>query len=119
MRAWCGCVTFNGVKRALLQTSCLLVAVVGCATSAAAPTDASSPDSVSSDATDSAPQVIVGGANSDGSGFVDWSGGAARPAIITGIQGGQHVYVSVRTRNLNPQQVKITALVATPADCTP
>ena len=81
--------------------------------------DVASDGSMNGDGSDNTPQVLVGGANTDGSGFVDWSTGSARPPIVTGIQGGQHVFVSVRTRNLFPQQVKITSMVASPVDCTP
>jgi hypothetical protein len=95
-------------------------AFAGCATSTTpSAADAGIDLGSASDTTDNTPQVLVGGANSDGSGFVDWQSGIARPAIITGIQGGQHVFVSVRTRGLFPQQAKITATVATPVDCTP
>ena len=64
-----------------------------------------------------APELRIGGAADDGSGFVDWSGGGARPPIITGPQGGQHVWLSVRTRNLVPQKVEIAARLVTPETC--
>ncbi len=41
--------------------------------------------------------LLIGGANDDGTGFVDWHGATATPPIIMGPQGGQHVWVSVRT----------------------
>lgn len=106
----------------------LLTASIFCFWTACATGGTSAPDATSDlggVSSDNTPQVLVGGSNSDGTGFVDWSnsaigsGGIPRPPIIIGPQGGQHVYVSVRTRNLFPQQVKITATVATPADCTP
>ena len=107
------------MRRRLFIASFAFSCIACAASPAPSGSDAGSDMGSASDSSDNAPQVLVGGANSDGSGFVDWSQGTARPPIITGIQGGQHVYVSVRTRNLFPQQVKITAIVATPVDCTP
>ena len=107
-----------------MRTFSLLVMMVGifsgCAASAGADAaaDGGPVDGAAADGA-SAPMVLVGGANSDGSGFVDWSSTTPRPAIITGIQGGQHVFVSVRTRNIFPTQAKITAMVAAPETCEP
>jgi len=58
-------------------------------------------------ATPTQPTAWVGGANDDGSGFVDWRSGTARPTIIMGPQGGQHVYVSVRVAALWPKKIRM------------
>ncbi len=42
--------------------------------------------------------VQVGGASPSGNGFVDWSTLGTGAAIITGIQGGQHIWVSARAK---------------------
>ncbi len=106
------------MSRAHLLIVAGLIVWSGCAASSApASSDAVSSSDTSADSANNTPQVIVGGANDDGTGFVDWSSGLARPPIVTGIQGGQHVFVSVRTRNLYPVQVKINTMVATPVEC--
>lgn len=43
-------------------------------------------------------QVEVGGANASGYGFVDWSTPGTDATVITGIQGGQHIWVSARAK---------------------
>lgn len=57
------------------------------------------------------PQVVVGGALDPGTGFVDWADegvGLPTPAtIISGPQGGQHIWVSVRTKGLWPSKARI------------
>ncbi len=52
--------------------------------------------------------VIVGGANDDGTGFVDWHTSTVGPPIVMGPQGGQHIWVSVRTgRNFNASKMRL------------
>ena len=57
------------------------------------------------------PLLEVGGADELGNGFVDWSAGDAVPDVIYGIQGGQHIWVSVRVRKtpacLSPKKMRL------------
>lgn len=52
--------------------------------------------------------AAVGGAQDDGTGFVDWSDGTVKPRMIRGPQGGQHIWVTVRMTGLSPKQLKMT-----------
>lgn len=53
-------------------------------------------------------EVVVGGGDDEtGVGFVDWSTGQVTPPMIRGPQGGQHVWVAVRTRGLWPAKMRI------------
>lgn len=57
------------------------------------------------------PQAVVGGSFDHGAGFVDWTEqGADLPTpatIISGPQGGQHIWVSVRTKGLWPTKARM------------
>jgi hypothetical protein len=53
------------------------------------------------------PMVEVGGATDAGKGFIDWSDGQSSPAILRGPQGGQHIWVSVRARNVHPKKLRM------------
>lgn len=86
-----------------------------------APSGESATDGASTDASIDAsgpPVFQIGGAKDDGTGFVDWSGGTSTAPIITGIQGGQHVWVSVRTRNIPVHKAHLLIKLARPADCS-
>ncbi len=53
--------------------------------------------------------VIIGGANDDGTGFVDWHGATVKPHIIMGPQGGQHVWVMLHTsRDFYASKMRVT-----------
>ena len=52
--------------------------------------------------------VEIGGANDDGIGFVPWHDGLARPNIIRGLQGGQHIWVSIHTHALWPHKALVS-----------
>lgn len=54
------------------------------------------------------PKAIVGGSCDNGSGFIDWHGVEERPAIIRGIQGGQHIWASVRTQGLWAKKIRLS-----------
>lgn len=41
--------------------------------------------------------ITIGGATDDGTGFVDWHGATVSPPVVMGPQGGQHIWVSLRT----------------------
>jgi hypothetical protein len=53
------------------------------------------------------PSVWLGGSDKDGATFVDWSDGTVKPLIISGPQGGQHIWVSVRARNVYPSKLRM------------
>ncbi len=104
----------------LAQILSLLLCLTACGSSRPLPSvdaisgDIDLPDDVSSTADCPAPAKIgklpkawIGGANDDGTGFVDWRSGAVTPTIIMGPQGGQHVYVSVRAANLWPKKIRM------------
>ena len=69
-------------------------------------------DAGSSDGDDT-PIVLIGGASEMGEGFIDWSDGKATAPMIRGIQGGQHIWVSVRARNVSHKKLRmaITAVL--------
>lgn len=50
------------------------------------------------------PWLQIGGSADDGSGFVQWHDANPKPKIIAGIQGGQHIWVSMRTRDVWPKK---------------
>ncbi|MBI5608290.1 MAG: hypothetical protein HY902_05365 [Deltaproteobacteria bacterium] len=52
-------------------------------------------------------QVEVGGADSGGYGFVDWSKPGVDATIITGPQGGQHIWVSARAKLAGPTALDV------------
>jgi len=68
--------------------------------------DAPAADPGSPDASTS-PWASVGGANEMGEGFVVWTDGKGQPEILKGPQGGQHIWVSARTRNLHPKKARV------------
>lgn len=51
--------------------------------------------------------VEIGGALPQGDGWVSWGDGKATPAITRGPQGGQHIWVRVRTRGLWPAKQRL------------
>ncbi len=63
------------------------------------------------DATDTAPHVVVGGADDAGMAFVDWSSGSYPATLIHGPQGGQHIWTSVKTTNLYANKARISAML--------
>lgn len=80
--------------RSVMLHFCVLL--VGCATSATSAPPGSS-------------TLVIGGANDDGTGFVDWHGETVAPPIIMGPQGGQHVWVSIRSsHDFNATKMRIT-----------
>ncbi len=56
---------------------------------------------------DKEPKVLVGGADENGAGFVDWSDDKAKPPMLRGMQGGQHVWFSVKARNVSPKKLRM------------
>ncbi len=74
----------------------LLLSLAGCATSGVSTVGGTS-------------GVRIGGANEDGTGFVDWHSATVSPTIVMGPQGGQHVWVSLRTdRDFYASKMRIT-----------
>ena len=69
--------------------------------------------SCASEATSAAPDVIavtfeIGGAADDGSGFVPWNDREQHVNMIMGPQGGQHVWLNVRTsKQVTPQKMHL------------
>ena len=53
------------------------------------------------------PKVLVGGSDADGQTFVDWASGAVQAKVISGPQGGQHIWVSVQASNLWPVKLRM------------
>ena len=53
------------------------------------------------------PTVELGGSDDEGKTFVDWSSDKVVPPLVHGIQGGEHIYVSVRARNMNPKNMQL------------
>ena len=72
-----------------------------------------------SDAAPVEPVFEIGGALPDGTGFVDWTSGTAQPTIELGPQGGQHVWLSVRVRNVVLHKAHLYVTLAQPSDCAP
>ncbi len=54
------------------------------------------------------PRLEIGGANDDGIGFIPWHGATVRPKIIQGPQGGQHIWVSMRSNGLWPKKIMLS-----------
>ncbi len=54
------------------------------------------------------PSLEIGGADDSGLGFVSWRDGTAKPTIIRGPQGGQHVWVSAHAHGLWKQKILLT-----------
>lgn len=54
-----------------------------------------------------APTVELGGSDDAGKTFVDWSSDKIVPPLVHGIQGGEHVFVSVRVRNMDPKNMNL------------
>lgn len=54
------------------------------------------------------PSIEVGGSRTDGVGFVPWRGQNFQPAIIHGPQGGHHIWLSVKTKNLWKDKLLLT-----------
>ena len=63
-----------------------------------------------------APVVKVGGSTPFGLGFIDWSGEPHSAEVLTGPQGGQHIWISARTRNMavTTATMAVTLLLETP-----
>ena len=76
--------------------------------------DAGSTDGLNADS-GGPPAVRIGGANEEGEGFIDWNAGEAFAPMIRGIQGGQHIWVSVRARNVSHKKLRM-AITATLID---
>lgn len=57
------------------------------------------------------PTLTIGGANDDGFGFVQWHEAPAHPKIVSGLQGGQHIWVSMRSQNLWPEHMAIAVVM--------
>ncbi len=53
------------------------------------------------------PTAEMGGSSDEGKGFVDWKSDEEKPPLIHGIQGGEHVYFSVRVRNMDPKKMNL------------
>lgn len=53
------------------------------------------------------PAAWIGGSDADGQTFVDWKSGTAFAAIISGPQGGQHIWVSVRVKHVSPVKLRM------------
>lgn len=55
----------------------------------------------------SLPTIELGGSDNAGKTFVDWSNDKVVPPLVHGIQGGEHIYVSVRMRNMDPKSMNL------------
>lgn len=92
------------------------VAVIGCEGAPLAGDDASAADTTvigdsgpnPGDSVSTKPLSAVGGSDKTGNGWIDWSGTKVTPEILKGPQGGQHIWVSARTRNLHPKKARIS-----------
>ncbi len=70
---------------------------------------ACSPDSAEpADVVDTEPALELGGSDDHGSSWVDWSGGAVDADMHAGPQGCCHVWVSMRSPDLQPGKVKVS-----------
>ena len=99
---------FSSTRLAGLRSAVVLIfllALWGC-TGGGDVVDAQDGGADASDATNT-PQVRVGGANDQGKGFVDWSDDKATPAMLRGIQGGQHIWFSVKARNVSAKKLRM------------
>lgn len=92
-RCWPGCSGWCALILGLAMWT-------GCATGASMP----DPQDASSGKTG---KVTVGGSDKDGATFVDWSSGTVTPLIISGPQGGQHIWVSVRAHDVSPSKLRM------------
>lgn len=94
-----------------LAATLMLGLIMGCGPSEPS-ADAGSTDGGGADAQGD-PAVRIGGASDEGEGFVDWSDSDALAPMIRGIQGGQHIWVSVRARNVSHKKLRmaITAVL--------
>lgn len=101
----------QSVSNTRLRRSCLWLAALwlaaGTACSASGGDDGGADAGGADGGGPAAPSVWVGGSKDDGSGFVDWRDGLGTPPILRGPQGGQHVWVSVRMRNLHPKKLRM------------
>lgn len=97
--------------RVRILLGCLAV-LVGCASSTGSASDSDASDGKSADlpadVTDTTPRVQVGGADDGGNGFIDWSSGSYPATVIHGPQGGQHIWVSAKTKNLFPNKARVS-----------
>ncbi len=84
----------------------LLPALTGCPSETTTSNDAGTVDG-GADGTDETIAVVVGGSDEPGQVFVDWPETGASAPMIRGPQGGQHVWVSVRTRGLWPKKMRL------------
>lgn len=92
------------------------VAVIACEATPSADDDASGADTAvigesgpnPGDSVSTKPLSAVGGSDKTGNGWIDWSGTKVTPEILKGPQGGQHIWVSARTRNLHPKKARIS-----------
>lgn len=84
----------------------LALACAGCPSEVAPADDAGALDG-GSDGSVEAIEVVVGGSDEPGQVFVPWTATGAVAPMIRGPQGGQHVWVSVRTRGLWPKKMRL------------
>ncbi len=88
------------------------VGLTGCAGSSGSSDTGNASDAKTADlpgdVTDTTPRVLVGGADDGGNGFIDWASGTYPATVIHGPQGGQHIWVSAKTRNLFPNKARIS-----------
>ncbi|MBI5608291.1 MAG: hypothetical protein HY902_05370 [Deltaproteobacteria bacterium] len=97
--------------RGLMVLVCWVV-LSSCASSAGSDSGSDAGDGkaadLAADVTDTTPRVQVGGADDGGNGFVDWSSGSYPATLIHGPQGGQHIWVSAKTKNLFPNKARVS-----------
>lgn len=86
---------------AVVLAACALLC--GCAQEAGL----DSPDGGATDTVATGPEAQVGGSCDDGWGFVDWHDGEKTPKIIMGIQGGQHIWATIRVRNVHLKKLRM------------
>ncbi len=51
--------------------------------------------------------LVIGGADKEGAGWVDWQAATATPPMIRGPQGGQHIWVRTRSRGLWQKKARL------------
>lgn len=74
---------------------------------AGAASDVAAAGALDAGATSGKPEVVLGGSDKDGNGFVDWSGPKPTPPMLRGPQGAQHVWVSLRARQIDPKKTEV------------
>jgi len=97
------------VERCLAAVCLAAVCLAGASACGVASDPADVPDALA-DVGDTAlekPTALIGGACDNGAGFVDWHSAEAKPAILRGIQGGQHIWVSARAKGVWPKKMRL------------